>query len=180
MLSKGRREVDEEDFASCQSSWRESRSLTFLPIWYAVDAPLALCQQCNCASRCYHHISCQCDVDAVTRWSPYRGSAGCWRQVSSYTRDNNMESIRWELTSITAARDLTLEAARDAGPRKSNRALPAAQIKKMLDSRQERDVLDGLRRVVAVCHAHSSELLLCTVDIDWLDRCSMPTLHNPP
>lgn len=61
-----------------------------------------------------------------------------------------MESIRWELIN-TKARDLTLEAARDAGPRKSSRPLPTAQIKKLLDSRNERDVLDGLRRVVAVC-----------------------------
>ena len=52
--------------------------------------------------------------------------------------------------TIPVARDLTLEAARDAGPRKSTRPLPAAQIKKMLDSRNERDVLDGLRRVIAV------------------------------
>ena len=63
-----------------------------------------------------------------------------------------MENIRWELVLTTprTARDLTLEAARDAGPRKSTRPLPAAQIKKLLDSRNERDVLDGLRRVVAV------------------------------
>ena len=65
-----------------------------------------------------------------------------------------MESIRWELPlTRLPARDLTLEAAKDVAPRKSNRPLPAAQIKKMLDSRNERDVLDGLRRVVAVCAA---------------------------
>ncbi|KAI5363257.1 Putative clathrin/coatomer adaptor, adaptin-like, armadillo-like helical, AP complex subunit beta [Septoria linicola] len=72
-----------------------------------------------------------------------------------------MESIRWELRTGAApadqpatARDLTLEAARDAGPRRSVKALPAAQIKKMLDSRHEREVLDGLRRVVAMQYAN--------------------------
>ena len=52
------------------------------------------------------------------------------------------------------ARDLTLEAARDAGPRKSARPLPAPQIKKLLDSRNEREVLDALRRVIAMQYAN--------------------------
>ncbi|KAK4494297.1 hypothetical protein PRZ48_014595 [Zasmidium cellare] len=66
-----------------------------------------------------------------------------------------MESIRWDLPlTQLKARDLTLEAAKDVGPRKSTRPLPAAQIKKMLDSRNERDVLDGLRRVVAMQYAN--------------------------
>ena len=54
------------------------------------------------------------------------------------------------------ARDLTLEAARDVGPRKtpSRPSLPPAQIKKLLDSRHEREVLDGLRRVIALQYAH--------------------------
>ncbi|CAK1358373.1 unnamed protein product [Cercospora beticola] len=52
------------------------------------------------------------------------------------------------------ARDLTLEAARDAGPRRTTKALPAAQIKKMLDSKHEREVLDGLRKVVAMQYAN--------------------------
>lgn len=64
-----------------------------------------------------------------------------------------MENIRWELPLTIKARDLTLEAAKDVGPRKSTRPLPAAQIKKLLDSRHEREVLDGLRRVVAVRYA---------------------------
>ena len=56
---------------------------------------------------------------------------------------------------INAARDLTLEAARDAGASRRSggsaaRQLSASQIKKLLDSRNERDVLEGLRRVVAV------------------------------
>lgn len=54
--------------------------------------------------------------------------------------------------SLPTARDLTLEAARDASyvRKTSTRVLPQAQLKKLLDSRSERDVLEGLRRVVTV------------------------------
>ncbi|WPH04573.1 Hypothetical protein R9X50_00746500 [Acrodontium crateriforme] len=66
-----------------------------------------------------------------------------------------MESISRISSLLETARDLTLEAARDAGPRaKSVRPLPAPQIKKLLDSRNERDVLDGLRRVIAMQYAN--------------------------
>ncbi|KAF1992701.1 ARM repeat-containing protein, partial [Amniculicola lignicola CBS 123094] len=57
--------------------------------------------------------------------------------------------------SLTTARDLTLEAARDASNvRKSTstRMLPSGQLKKLLDSRSERDVLEGLRRVVTMSY----------------------------
>ncbi|KAF2764969.1 ARM repeat-containing protein [Teratosphaeria nubilosa] len=65
-----------------------------------------------------------------------------------------MESISRISSLLETARDLTLEAARDAGPRKSTRPLPALQIKKLLDSRNEREVLDGLRRVIAMQYAN--------------------------
>ncbi len=54
--------------------------------------------------------------------------------------------------SFSAARDLTLEAARDASNarRPLAKELPSGQLKKLLDSRAERDVLEGLRRVVTV------------------------------
>lgn len=54
--------------------------------------------------------------------------------------------------SLSTARDLTLEAARDAsnGRRTTTKELPSGQLKKLLDSRTERDVLEGLRRVVTV------------------------------
>lgn len=54
--------------------------------------------------------------------------------------------------SLTTARDLTLDAARDAANarKSSTRILPSGQLKKLLDSRSERDVLEGLRRVVTV------------------------------
>jgi AP-3 complex subunit beta len=54
--------------------------------------------------------------------------------------------------NLVTARDLTLEAARDASNarRSSTQMLPSGQLKKLLDSRSERDVLEGLRRVVTV------------------------------
>ena len=56
--------------------------------------------------------------------------------------------------SLSAARDLTLEAARDASSARKpqQRDLPSAQLKKLLDSRSERHVLDGLRRVVTMSY----------------------------
>jgi len=60
----------------------------------------------------------------------------------------------YHMLTRPTARDLTLEAARDAGAaRRPTRPLPAAQIKKLLDSRSQADVLDGLRRVVSVRNA---------------------------
>lgn len=56
-------------------------------------------------------------------------------------------------TDEHTARGLTLDAAqsaRSAGSSKSVLAAPA-QVKKLLDSRNEREVLDGLRRVINVC-----------------------------
>ena len=55
--------------------------------------------------------------------------------------------------SLTTARDLTLEAARDAANirnKTSTKMPPSGQLKKLLDSRSERDVLEGLRRVITV------------------------------
>ena len=52
------------------------------------------------------------------------------------------------------ARELTLDAAQATrGARTSSRPLDRNQMKKLLDSRNEREVLDGLRRVLAVCCA---------------------------
>jgi hypothetical protein len=54
--------------------------------------------------------------------------------------------------SLSTARELTIEAARDASyaRKTSTRVLPSGQLKKLLDSRTERDVLEGLRKVVTV------------------------------
>ena len=57
-----------------------------------------------------------------------------------------------ELTEARA-RDLTLEAAgtaRTVNTRPSNRDLPFSQVKKLLDSRNDREILDGLRKVITV------------------------------
>ncbi|KAF2031472.1 ARM repeat-containing protein [Setomelanomma holmii] len=56
--------------------------------------------------------------------------------------------------SLSTARDLTLEAANNAGNvrRTTTRELPSGQLKKLLDSRSERDVLEGLRRVVTMSY----------------------------
>lgn len=57
---------------------------------------------------------------------------------------------------LTSARELTLEAAQSAGSartvnsRPSNRDLPFAQTKKLVDSRNDREILEGLRKVISV------------------------------
>lgn len=71
-----------------------------------------------------------------------------------------MESISKISSMLETARDLTLEAATQVGPRKSAKPLPAQQIKKLLDSRSERDVLDGLRRVIAMQYAKPAQSTL--------------------
>lgn len=65
-----------------------------------------------------------------------------------------MESISRISSLLETARDLTLEAARDASNARKTpaRPLPSAQLKKLLDSRSERDVLEGLRRVVTMSY----------------------------
>ena len=62
-----------------------------------------------------------------------------------------------------AARDLTLEAASSVGPgrnvnyRSSTRELSFTQVKKLLESRHDREILDGLRRIVAmVCQSRDA------------------------
>ncbi|KAF1937209.1 ARM repeat-containing protein [Clathrospora elynae] len=65
-----------------------------------------------------------------------------------------MESISRISSLLETARDLTLEAARDASNvrRAPSKELPSGQLKKLLDSRTERDVLEGLRRVVTMSY----------------------------
>ncbi|XPS76907.1 AP-3 complex subunit beta [Ascochyta lentis] len=65
-----------------------------------------------------------------------------------------MESISRISSLLETARDLTLEAARDASSARKApvRMLPSGQLKKLLDSRSERDVLEGLRRVVTMSY----------------------------
>lgn len=56
------------------------------------------------------------------------------------------------VTDQVPARELTLDAAQAARmpPRTSSKPLDRNQIRKLLDSRNEREVMDGLRRVVSV------------------------------
>lgn len=84
----------------------------------------------------------------IQSWSQSLEYLVFWRQVSFYPVS------RSDHTSLTGstARDLTLEAARDASAlrKPSTHLMPIPQLKKLLDSRNEREVLEGLRRVIAV------------------------------
>ena len=84
-------------------------------------------------------------------WSQFRGFPPCWRQVKlTKTISQRLQLIR------RTARELTLEAAQSAGSsrgfstRTSSRDLPFVQIKKLLDSRNDREILEGLRKVISV------------------------------
>ncbi|KAI9682992.1 MAG: AP-3 complex subunit beta [Bathelium mastoideum] len=61
-----------------------------------------------------------------------------------------MESISRISSLLETARDLTLEASSSVRRSSNNRPVPAQQIKKLLDSRNERDVFEGLRKVIAM------------------------------
>lgn len=60
------------------------------------------------------------------------------------------------MVTVRVARELTLEAAQSATSNRSSktdyssRTYSVAHIKKLLDSRHEREVLDGMRRVISV------------------------------
>lgn len=64
-----------------------------------------------------------------------------------------MESVSRMNAILGTTHSLTLDAARDAAllrKTQNNPPLRDAQIRKLLDSRHEREVLEGLRRVIAV------------------------------
>jgi AP-3 complex subunit beta len=68
-----------------------------------------------------------------------------------------MESLARISSLVESARDLTIDAAQAArSSRASTKPLDKGQVKKLLDSRNEREVLDGLRRVVGV-RAHARQ-----------------------
>ncbi|EAQ87530.1 hypothetical protein CHGG_04149 [Chaetomium globosum CBS 148.51] len=72
-----------------------------------------------------------------------------------------MESIARISTLLENARDLTLDAASAArSSRGASRPLDRTQVKKLLDSRNEREVLDGLRRVISMMYRGQKTLLL--------------------
>ncbi|PMD36096.1 putative AP-3 adaptor complex subunit beta [Hyaloscypha variabilis F] len=64
-----------------------------------------------------------------------------------------MESISRISSLLESARELTLDAAQSArSSRSSTKTLPTAQIKKLLDSRNDREILEGLRRVISMMY----------------------------
>ncbi|KFY23534.1 hypothetical protein V493_05786 [Pseudogymnoascus sp. VKM F-4281 (FW-2241)] len=64
-----------------------------------------------------------------------------------------MESLSRISSLLESARDLTIDAAQAArSSRSTQKSLSTAQIRKLLDSRNERDVLDGLRKVITLMH----------------------------
>lgn len=69
-----------------------------------------------------------------------------------YTKENQNADATF-VPFLCLARELTLDAASAAasrGSRTPTRPPDKAQIKRLLDSRNEREVLDGLRKVIAV------------------------------
>ncbi|KAI0013013.1 ARM repeat-containing protein [Xylariaceae sp. FL0662B] len=70
-----------------------------------------------------------------------------------------MESISRISNLLESARELTLDAAQAARSSRSTiRSLPIAQLKKLLDSRNDREVLDGLRRVISMMYRQQRTL----------------------
>ncbi|KAL8721331.1 MAG: hypothetical protein Q9181_007733, partial [Wetmoreana brouardii] len=68
-----------------------------------------------------------------------------------------MESISRISSMLETARDLTLEAAQSAGAARNlnprpPRELPFLQVKKLLDSRNDREILEGLRKVISMMY----------------------------
>ncbi|KAJ5832719.1 hypothetical protein N7474_001030 [Penicillium riverlandense] len=75
-----------------------------------------------------------------------------------------METISRISSMLETARELTLEAAQSAAsnrsskPDYSSRTYSVAHIKKLLDSRHEREVLDGMRRVISLMYRSEPSL----------------------
>ena len=64
-----------------------------------------------------------------------------------------MESLSRISSVLETARDLTMEAAQSAsaaGRLRERKTMSARDIRKLLNSRMEREVLDGLRAVISV------------------------------
>ncbi|KAG5658335.1 hypothetical protein KAF25_010516 [Fusarium avenaceum] len=70
-----------------------------------------------------------------------------------------MESIARISSLMETARELTLDAAQATrGARTSSRPLDRNQMRKLLDSRNDREVLEGLRRVIAMMYRNHKTL----------------------
>lgn len=89
----------------------------------------------------------QARLDCRPPWSLLRGYPVCSRAV----RFSLVSSCIIANVYLVPARELTLDAASATrSTRSTGRPLDRTQIKKLLDSRNEREVLDGLRRVLSV------------------------------
>ncbi|OIW28604.1 ARM repeat-containing protein [Coniochaeta ligniaria NRRL 30616] len=79
--------------------------------------------------------------------------------MSGYKRAQ-MESISRISSLLESARELTLDAASAArsSSRGVSKPLDRGQIKKLLDSRNEREVLDGLRRIISMMYRSQKTL----------------------
>lgn len=69
----------------------------------------------------------------------------------------------------TIARELTLDAAQSARSSRTAgtlKTLPPQQIKKLLDSRHDREVLEGLRKVISVC-LPDFPVHFCQLETKW-------------
>ncbi|KAJ2904401.1 ap-3 adaptor complex subunit beta [Zalerion maritima] len=72
-----------------------------------------------------------------------------------------MESLARMSSLLESARELTLDAAsaaRSSASRSSNRPMDKTQIRRLLDSRNEREVLEGLRRVMSMMYHNQKTL----------------------
>ena len=82
-------------------------------------------------------------------------------------------------SSIHVARDLTLEAAQSAGSTRglgTSKDLPFPQVKKLLDSRNDREILEGLRKVISVRSKipHATLLLTSTHQMMYRSKPCLP------
>lgn len=95
---------------------------------------------------------------AGAAWKAHLESRLCWKQVRPLSIFlSTLKGVDADLDGrVRTARELTIEAAQSAGSSRalrtngSARSMSAAQIKKFLDSRNDRDILDGLRKVISV------------------------------
>lgn len=76
-----------------------------------------------------------------------------------------MDSSWLQHADPCTARDLTIEAAQSValskklGATPASRTIPFAKLKALLDSRSDRDILDGLRRVISVSRDQPTPLV---------------------
>lgn len=81
-----------------------------------------------------------------------------------------MESLSRISAVLETARDLTLEAAQSAsasGRLRKEKPLSSRETRKLLNSRMDREVLDGLKRVITVRFPQLFTYCLRVLEPDW-------------